>query len=488
MKRVKCIGLIVLILIIWIDQTRGDCFSIVVGKDATEDGSVLFGHNEDNARKFVAGLRRISRLEHTDEERLILKNGFSIPQVKTTYGYWWLQMPERDHSDTFINEYGVVIASDNCQSREDKPELTDGGIGGPDLRRIIVERAQTAREGVELLGSLVEQYGYTASGRTFIICDANEGWFVAVVNGKHWVAQRVPDDKVAIVANSFSIREVSLSDKRNFLGASDLVTYAQKRGWYNPTNGPFSFEAAYSDPQTRTSKGNTHRQWSGLRLISKELVPPPEEEQLPFAVIPKEPIKVQNVTTVLRDHYENSPYEQNEKTTPAHKRHTSTICQPATNSSSIFQLRSEMPVEIGCVWWLALWQPCSTPYIPLYPVMNEVPEQISFGSFIEESCYYCTFSPEFGPAYQAFSDLTRWVNEDYLTRINPILAMRTTLEKDFFSNQEPFEMFVLDLWKKDTKKTQSLLTQFNHGAVSRAVGKALFIIQDVSQEVIILPR
>jgi dipeptidase len=459
----------------------------VAGKNTTKDGSVLFGHNEDNARKFVAGLRRINRLEHAVDERLSLKNGFSIPQVKTTYGYWWLQMPECDHSDTIINEYGVAIASDSCPSREDNPELTDGGIGGPDLRRIVIERARTAREGVELLGSLVERYGYSASGRTFVICDAHEGWFVAVVNGKHWVAQRVPDDKVAMVANTFSIREVTLSDTRNFLGTSDLITYAQKRGWYNPADGPFSFEAAYANSQARVNPGNTHRQWSGLRIISKESIPLPEKERLPFAVTPKEPLTVHSISIVLRDHYENSPYEQNDNTSLVHKRHASPICKPATNSSSIFQLRSGMPVEIGCVWWLAFWQPCSTPYIPLYPVMNEVPEQMVFGTFIEESCYYCTVSPEFGPAYQTFSDLTGWVNEEYPTRIKPVLEMRNTLEKDFFANQKQFETFVTDLWKKDAEKTRSLLSQFNHGAVSRAVGKARYILNTSSQKVTTLP-
>ena len=61
------------------------CYSIVAGKAATTDGSVLFGHNEDNSRKFVAGMWKVERKYHGTDKWVQLKSGYRIPQVETTW-------------------------------------------------------------------------------------------------------------------------------------------------------------------------------------------------------------------------------------------------------------------------------------------------------------------------------------------------------------------------------------------------------------------
>ncbi len=278
-----------------------------------------------------------------------------------------------------------------------------------------------------------------------------------------------------MIANTYTIRGVDLADTLNYLGSPDLVEYAVKRGWYNPAEGPFSFEKAYANPKTRISPGNTHRQWSGLRHLSAEPVPVPEEARLPFAVKPKEPLTVKHITGVLRDHYEDTPYEPSAgyDSRPAHKRHTSTICGPGTNSSSVFQLRSGMPVEIGAVWWLALWQPCSTPYMPLYPGMDEVPEQLAFGSdFTGFEITGDMTPPEFGTAYRVFSDLSAWVNEDYAARI-PLLQNRwQAMEDASFRLQHTLEGYLLKQWHIDKAFALEILNRYSHGIFARAVQQA----------------
>ena len=456
------------------------CYSIVAGKGATADGSVLVGHNEDNARRYAAGMWKVERMNHQAGEWVVFTSGNRIPQVKTTYGYWWLQMPECDYSDCFLNEYGVAVASDNCPSREDKPELTNGGVGGPALRRLVAERSRTAREGVKLVGSLIDQFGYIASGRTLVICDPDEGWLVSMVNGKHWVAARVPDNMVAVIANTYTIREVDLADTLNYFGSSDLIAYAVQRGWHNPRNGPFSFEEAYGDPKVRISQGNTHRQWSGLRRLSAEPVPLPEDARLPFAVKPKTQLTVKHITDVLRDHYEDTPYESaaGYENSPAHKRHTSTICSPGTNSSSVFQLRSWMTVEVGAVWWLALWQPCSIPYVPLYTGMDEVPEQLGFDPEHTGNSPFQVISPAFGPAYQIFSDLSGWVDEDYAARIPLLKNQWQTLEETSIRIQPTFEKYILDKWNTEQSFAQEILSRYSQGIIARSVQKAREIMKD----------
>jgi dipeptidase len=450
------------------------CFAIVAGRLATADGSVLFGHNEDNGLKNIAGMRKVERMEHQEGEWVTLSGGGRIPQVKTTWAFWWMQLPELKFSDCFFNEHGVALVTDNCPSREDKPEITDGGIGGPILRQIVAERARTAREGVLLIGSLIEKFGYIASGRTLTICDLREGWLVAMVNGKHWVAERVPDDRVAIIANTYTIREVNLKDTRNFLGSPDLIEYAVKRGWYDPAKGPFSFEEVYADSKTRVAIANTHRQWSATRRLAAGKVPLPEETRLPFCVKPKAKLTVKDITEALRDHYENTPYETatDYKERPAHKRHTATICSPGTNHSSVFQLRPSMPGGFGSVWWMALHQPCSAPFIPIYLGEDMVPAGLALGqssSAGDSAEKQVLFS---APAYQVFGKLASWVDGDYASRI-PILRKQWDLIEDAnYSVQKPFEEEVRKQMKSQPEIAKELLGRYTQGVLHRAVQRA----------------
>ncbi|MBN1417545.1 MAG: C69 family dipeptidase [Planctomycetes bacterium] len=391
-------------------RAAADCYSIVAGAKATADGSVLFGHNEDNGLDDPCGLVSVPRKEHGEGEWVAFPGGARIPQARITFAYWWLRMPGLAYSDGLLNEHGVAVASDACRSREDRAALVDGGAGGSLLRRLVAERARTAREGVELVGSLIERFGYAASGRTMIIADPGEGWLVAMVQGKHWVAARVPDDEVALIANTYTIGEVDLADPKRFLGAPDLIAYARERGWYDPADGPFRFEAAYAAREAREAPSNTRRQWSGLRRLAADSVPPPEAGRLPFSVRPKAPLTVDDLKAVLRDHYEGTPLREGAtyRNRPPHRGEPRAICVPTTNASSIFVLRAGAPAERNRTWWLALWQPCSTPYLPLDPTLPDVPAAMALRD------------EGFSPAYRTFGDLARWVDRDYAGRIEPV--------------------------------------------------------------------
>ena len=60
---------------------------------------------------------------------------------------------------------------------------------------------------------LIDEYGFgktgsgprKADGAMYFVADADEGWWMEVVTGHHWVAQRCPDDVIMMRANSFRI-------------------------------------------------------------------------------------------------------------------------------------------------------------------------------------------------------------------------------------------------------------------------------------------
>ncbi len=443
------------------------CFSMVAGKSATEDGSVLLAHNEDNGTDDIAGMVKIERMPYQSSKWDILYDGVHPDHIKANYAYLCMQMPYVTYSDNILNEYGVAVVSNYCPSREERPEIVDGGIGGPILRHLVAQRARSAREGVQLVGALVERYGYTSSGRTMIICDPNEGWLVGLVKGKHWVAARVPDDEVAFLANTFSIHEVDLADTKNFMGSPDLVDYAEKRGWYTSSKGPFDFEKAYALPAARIHTHNLYRQWSAMAVIAKEKIPLPEAGSLPFSAKPRSLLSVRKLFTTLRDHYDSTALwsmDPDTDITPHNKPYT--ICNHTTNYSSVYQLRSYMPVEIGAVWWCALWAPCSSPYIPVYLGTDGLSPDLGVKTNQDG------VPTGYGPAYDIFHSLRNWVHKDF--RKKGIILQKTwhQLEEANFKLQKSFEEQAKSSWRNNKTLSQEILTLFTMGALSRAMERA----------------
>jgi dipeptidase len=260
-------------------------------------------------------------------------------------------------SDSFLNEWGVCIASDRCPSREEEPEIDPAGGIGMHLRRVVAERAQSAREGVLLAGELVERYGYDDTGRTYAISDPDEGWLFCAVNGKHWVAQRVPDDEVAVLANTYSVREVDLADTVNFLGSPDIVAHAIARGWYDPDAGPFDFAAAYAQPEVAADSANFCRRWAGFRRIASAEIPC--QPDLPFSVRPREKLDVASVMEILRDRYEGTALAGEQPLMRS-------ICHETTQTSFVAHLRRQEPRGIGLVYWVALSAPNVSAYVPIH--------------------------------------------------------------------------------------------------------------------------
>ena len=223
-----------------------NCFTVVVGRDASADGNLLIAHNEDDWGKQIVNLYKTPSQTHSKDEIVRFGNGGLINQVNKTNGFIWIELPGMKVADSFINDQGVVITSNGCPSREDKPDSTDGGILYW-VRRLVAERANTAREGIKLAGDLINKFGYVSPGRTYTFADKNEAWILSAVYGKHWIAQRVPDSQVVVIPNYYTIGEIDLKDTSNFLGSPDIVDYAINRGWYYPDSGEkFHFAKAYT--------------------------------------------------------------------------------------------------------------------------------------------------------------------------------------------------------------------------------------------------
>ena len=442
-----------------------DCFSVMVGKNATADGSVMFAHNEDDWGDRLVNWFQVPGINHKAGETIKLKNGASLKQAEKTWNYLWLEMPNMDFSDSYMNEWGVTIASDACQSREKKPDLTDGGIGYW-LRRAMAERATSAKEAVEIGGALVEEFGYSSSGRTYCIADANEAWMMSVVNGKHWVAQRVPDDHVAIIPNYYTITKVDLNDSMNFLGSADLIEYAIKKRWYKPDkDGEFNFRKVYSDQENLENMGNIVRHWSAINMLYSggyEV-----SDDFPFSYKPKKKIELTDLFNVLRNHNEGSEFDGSENYTLGNPhQYGRAICSSTTQYGFVAQLRNNLPKEIAFVLWLAPFRPCVNSFTQWYFGLPGIPEGFAEGTFRKALDNH--FEPienvfEYAPdsKFLEYVKHAKSVDENYGAEINMIRHKISFIESEIIQNQAEFEKMIQKIYADDNRHALQALLDYN---------------------------
>lgn len=443
-----------------------DCYSIIVGKEASISGSVLMAHNEDDRGPQIMNVYKVPQETHTTGDSIRLQNGGVIAQTPKTNGFIWIQLPGMAVADAFVNEHGVVIASDGCPSREDNPDLTDGGIVYW-LRRLAAERAETARQGVKLAGRLIEQFGYASSGRTYVIADSKEGWMLAVVNGKHWVARRVPDDQVAVIPNYYTIGEINLADTTQFLGSKDIVEYAVKRSWYDPEKeGNFHFARAYTAERSIDHPGNIRRMMRGVNLLSGKQYK--EDDNLPFSFKPEKKISISDIKAVLRDHYEGTELDKTDHYALGnpHEIDETTICDYNTQFSMIVHLRDDLPAELSTVLWLAPHRPCVQAYTPWYPGIRSIPEGYAYTD------YETAIKEHFDPPesifeanethhYWKFVNRVKRIDKNYKQNIKSAKTRYTEIEESIAAEQPDFEKKVLKIYQSDPDKARQMLTEFS---------------------------
>jgi len=442
------------------------CTTVIVGKKATADGSVLLGHNEDWGQ-YLMPLRWNPREKHQPGEILRLRDGQVIPQVELAYAFIW---PAAECNG--INEFQVAIADDTGSCRKELFQ-NERGLDLEEFVRLALQRSRTAKEAIVTMGTIIEKYGYRShnglDGDIFSIADPNEGWWMEVTIGGLWAAQRVPDDAIIVLANRFRIGEVDLRDSSRFLASPNLIDYAQKKGWYNPAEGPFNFERTYGTVEDARSTYNTRREWRGNWLLSGQRF---REEANPLTVVPAKKLTPRDIMALLRDHYEGTEYDLTKGYDKGSPHHTTerTICRMTTDATTVAHLRGWLPPEIGGVLWLSIGTPCSSVYVPYYLGVLDFPKPYTYLSD--------TYDRE--NAFWVFNSLENLVDRYYGERekfadlemraIDYVVGFWKKFEDDEFAIQSAVEKTALELYEKDKS-----LARFFLDAYSNALGLRAFV-------------
>ena len=479
-----------LIILAFVPLTSKACYTIVAGKKATADGAVLFAHNEDDGGLQLFNFWQVPGQTHQQGEQLQLIHGGQIPQIAQTWAFSWIEDVHQEFSDFYMNEWGVTLASNACGSKIKDAEVTDGGIGYM-LRRVVAQRARTAREGVKIAGQLLDQLGYAShgsTGRTLVIADKNEAWLLDILPGKYWVAQRVPDDAVVLQPNIYVIRAVNFNDTVNFITSKkDIRKYAIKKGWYHPKKDKrFDFAYIFSDFRAPYffERGYDTRQWRGQQMLSGKTTSVKEAKifGLPFSVKPDHKLAPADLMQVLRDHYDGTIYDVsgNKKGNPNRSRER-TICYRTSQVSVVAQLRNGLPKEIAPVLWVSFGRPDVNTYVPFYPVAAKIPDFYHFvpGNGGWESSLKNHFTPlpgtyDYHPdqAYWIFNDLENISGLAYYKTIRSIQKVWKLREKEAFAIQPAIEQTALKLDKRDPKLAIQYLQEYSNDRAMEAIETA----------------
>lgn len=396
------------------------CTSIMVGKKASADGSVMTSHTCDSNYRtwmeIVAGATYendtttsiYSGGMHTEKangrEGMVLKG--TIPQARSTYQFLNTAYP-------CLNEKQLGIGETTISGRKELVNK-NGMFMIEELQRIALQRCTTARDAIRTMGELVAKYGYGDWGECLTIADPNEVWHFEVFGegpdkiGGVWAAIRIPDDHVGVSANIPRISKVDPKDTDNCMASANVFDVAKKLGFWDGKK-PFRFWEAYGGGNySGELKSFSIREYFILNKLAPSLGLSYDAEELPISVKPEKAVAATDVMALLSETYEGTEYDMTRNLKVAVARKGSdekdTIVSPAANPwmtrdmvsmlngvkegavksyrlvavpqcsySTVIQLRSWLPDAVGGVVWMSYDNPAQSPRIPIFCGTTDLP-------------------------------------------------------------------------------------------------------------------
>ncbi len=462
------------VFLLFIFQYAFSCTSVVITRGATVDGSVLNSYLCDG--EFIPPFRVIPPADHKPgemEEVKLWRGGvIKIPYPPHTYRVVGL-----------MNEKQVSIGETTFDGRKELSKYR-GGLGYFHLMRLALERAKTAREAIKIIVNLASKYGYSGPGETFSIADKKEVWLLEFVGrgenekGIIWVARRVPDGEVSVHANQARIRELDLHDTRNYMFSRDVVDFAVKHGYYDPSSGkPFSFADSYDPADAEKLRYCARRVWRILSRVAPSLHLSPDYSSgvkgarpYPFSVKPDRKLSVRDLMNLLRDHYEGTPFYPGEGITagpfnlPYRWRPTTwkldgktygwerTISTQQTAFSFISQARDYLPDPIGGVYWYSPDDTYTNCYVPFYNSVTEIPDRYTKGDIRKFS---------WDSAWWIFNLVSNYAYMRYSDAVKDIRKVQKEFEDRFFALQPIVEKVALETYRKSPEIAIQFLTEYS---------------------------
>ena len=479
------------------------CTVIMVGRDASTDGSVMTTHTCDcgvcdwTFRYIPAADHKPEdnrRIYHIDQfgtfpPAIGLKwekikdqsSGLEIPEVAHAYGYIHGDFGYMNDNQVSIGEstIGCVPKIEN-QTPTPKFDITT-------LTLVAMERAKTAREAIRIMGELAEKhgYGFTDTGEMLAVADPKEVWVFEIMPvgplwtpqtgkpGAVWCAERVPDDHVSVCPNESRIGEIDLANKDFFLASPNVVQFAIDQKLFDPKAGkPFNWKRAYSPQNVSAAgtNGNRVRMWRFFNLVagSKNLGPETPNMDFPFSVKADKKFSVQDIMDMTRDKCEGTIFDPARGlqggpfANPNYLPYGFKLDDKTYNTSRIIgvnraeyvtvtQARGWLPDAVGGIVWLAFGSQDTSCFMPLYAGLTEIPRSFQIGDHWE-------FSRD--SARWAFDTVDFHTQVAYNLAIQDVREAQKKWERSAVARTPDVDKTAADLYKKDPALGRQYLTDY----------------------------
>ena len=382
------------------------CTTILVGKKASNDGSTMVARTEDG---------------HFDVKRLTVVNPKDQPKkYKTKISHLEIELTEKPMrytacpnvdpkagvwAATGINEANVgmtatetitsnprVLAADplveykKAKTRREKD--VPGGIGEEDIVLLVLPYARTAREGVLRLAKLLETYGtYEMNGIAFN--DENEVWWLETIGGHHWIARKVPEDRVVINPNQFGMDEFDLEDafgkQEANLCSADLREFIRDNRLDLNQDGKFNPRNIFGSRRDMDHIYNTPRAWFMGRYLTPEshrwegadAEYTPESDNIPWSLRPDRKVAAEDVQYMLSGHYQGTNYDPYTNRDTGKRGMYRSIGINRTGVTTICQIRPDVPEKLKGIEWICFGSTTFGAFLPFYTAVSRVPDYLS---------------------------------------------------------------------------------------------------------------
>lgn len=498
--KVKRAFLVALVLALSVSSLAYACTSIPTTPGATVDGSAITTHNDDSttdtfrvkmvpAADWPAGSMR-PVLKNTDKDEYYqlqapITSPGSIPQVPHTYAYV-------NSTYSFMNEKQVGMGETTISGRRELNN-PNGWFDHVELMRLALERASTAREAVQIMGTFAEKYGYCVTGECLTVIDPNEVWFFEIFGpgalwepgsgkpGAVWAAVRIPDGEIGVSANRSRIGAIDINDTENVMASPNIFSLAEELGLWDLASGK-EFKVYETYGGNSTSLGSRRREWRVLSLLAPSLNLDPWAERYPFSVKPDKKVTVQDIMAISRDHYEGTPFDVTTNFLAGPFGNPSPYGQPSSarpqgssgaertisiqgcNYHTVVVARKWLPDWIGGMTWFGYASPNTTCYTPIYCGSLSLPKSFDTGM---RGGQYDFFSK--ASAWWAFNFIDNFVCQAYNLMIKDVNAVKEAIEGEFFAVQPAIESTAVKLYEADPKLAQTFITNYTMTCANRVV-------------------
>jgi dipeptidase len=466
------------IIISLIVQQALACTSILVTKGASLDGSTMITYSMDSHELYGKVAYRPAGIHIPGTMREVFhgETGVFLGRVN--------EAPRTYARVGHINEHQLAIGETTFTGRDELAGPA-GIIDYDNLMLMALERCRTAREAVETMARLVDEYGYASTGESISIADPNEAWIFEIIGkgkdrkGAVWVAVRVPDGTISAHANLARIRQFPLGDPQNCLYARDVISFAREKGWFKGEDKDFSFADTYCPPDFSSLRFCEGRVWSIFRRsapslnLSSDFMKGIQGAKLPPLWIKADrKFSARDVMELMRDHFEDTEFDMRKDVgagpfaLPYRWRpmeweldgqkylHERAISTQQTGASFVTQSRSWLPDPIGGIIWFGMDDSYSSVYVPFYCGIQEVPkawgeESGSFDEFSWDSAFWI-FNWVANTAYGRYSDM-----------IEDIQTVQREFEARFMADQPEVEANAIKLHQQSPAQAREYLTKYS---------------------------